>query len=216
VADDGTVEGDGQSSYVLALAYDLLPPPLRPTAFAKLVERVEEHDRHLTTGFLATPHLLDVLVGGGRADLAYAVLEQDTFPSWGYQLAMGATTTWERWDGIKPDGSLNDPGMNSFNHYAFGAVTAFLFGTVAGIRPAAPGYRHVVVAPVPGGSLERAEAEHHSPRGVIASAWRRTGGDGVTLDVGVPPATTATVRVPGGPTVEVGPGRHSFEGTVVA
>ena len=90
---------------------------------------------HLSTGFLGTPFLLNVLQDGGRADLAYKLLVQDSYPSWGYMLSRGGTTIWERWDGIRPDGSLQDAGMNSFNHYGLGSIGDWLYDEVGGLAP---------------------------------------------------------------------------------
>jgi alpha-L-rhamnosidase len=129
--------------------------------------------------------------------VAYALLTQQTYPSWLYPVTKGATTIWERWDGIKPDGSLQDAAMNSFNHYAYGAVGAWMYSVVAGIDldPAEPGYKHVVIRPQPGGGLTRAAASLKSMHGEIASAWSVDGGT-FALNVTVPANTHATVRIP--------------------
>ena len=132
----------------------------------------------------------------------------ETFPSWGYSIRHGATTIWERWDGWTEDARLPDAVMNSFNHYSLGSVGQWLYEYVAGIRAAAPGYEHVLIAPEPG-ELEWARAVYRSVRGPISSAWRREG-DELQLEVEIPANVTATVVVPGGEPVEVGPGRHAF------
>ena len=119
------------------------------------------------------------------------------YPSWLYPVTKGATTMWERWDGIKPDGSFQDPSMNSFNHYAYGAVGDWLYGTVAGLQPAAPGYERIRIAPRPGDTLTRARAFYESIRGRIGSSWQRTDGERFRLTVEIPPNTRATVRLPG-------------------
>jgi alpha-L-rhamnosidase len=195
VSADGTIKGDTQTGYVLALRFGLLPEELRARALQHLVDDIESRDWHLSTGFLGTPHLLPVLEQGGRADVAYRLLRQDSYPSWLYQVRMGATTVWERWDSIRPDGTFQDPGMNSFNHYGFGAVGDWMYRSLAGIRPAEPGYRKIEIRPVPGSGLAQASGSYDSPYGRIESGWRQ-GGGGYELNVAVPPNTTATVYVP--------------------
>lgn len=197
VDEDGRVGSGSQTGYVLALAFDLLPDDLRPLAARHLVEAIEARDWHLSTGFLGTPALLPVLADTGHLDVAYRLLLNDTFPSWGYQIARGATTMWERWDSIRPDGSFQDPGMNSFNHYAYGAVGDFLFQTVAGIAPdpEVPGFRASVIRPQPGGGLTAVAGTYESVHGPIRTAWHDQ--DGLfTLEVEIPANTTATVHVP--------------------
>ena len=125
------------------------------------------------------------------------LLERREYPSWLYPVTKGATTIWERWDGIKPDGSFQDPGMNSFNHYAYGAVGEWMYRVMAGIEidPAAPGYKHSLIQPQPGGSFTNVRASHDTPYGRLTSAWTIDGGR-FELKVDVPPNTTATVRLP--------------------
>ena len=194
---DGRHSGDTQTGYLLALDVDLLPDHLRPVAAQHLVENIVQHDWHLTTGFAGVGLLLPVLTDAGYLDVAYRLLLNDTFPSWGYPLQHGATTIWERWDGWTEQHGFQDPGMNSFNHYALGAVGDWLYRYVAGIDvdPQRPGFDHVVIHPWPGGGLTTATADYHSLRGAIASAWRIDGG-AFTLNVTIPPGTTATVHVP--------------------
>ena len=165
----------------------------------------------IQTGFVGTPIICDALVSTGHLDDAYALLEQTRCPSWLYPVTMGATTIWERWDSMLPDGSINPGDMTSFNHYALGAVVDFLHRVVAGLAPAAPGYRHVDVRPRPGGGLSSARASHLSPYGLIEVGWQISGGR-FTLDVVVPTGVTATVTLPaaGEPISEVGPGSHRF------
>ncbi|MCO6009829.1 glycoside hydrolase family 78 protein [Actinoallomurus purpureus] len=192
---DGTVGTGSQTAYVLALAFKLLPDDQVKPAADKLVAGVEAHDGHLTTGFVGTAELLPTLTATGHTDVAYRILGQKTFPSWGYEIDRGATTIWERWDGIKPDGTFNDPGMNSFNHYGLGAVGDWLYQTVGGIAPAAPGYQRTVIRPRPGGPLTSASARYRSGYGDIVTRWKQAGGR-FTLDVTVPVNTTAEVWVP--------------------
>ncbi|MGI5227564.1 family 78 glycoside hydrolase catalytic domain [Actinoallomurus sp. CA-142502] len=195
VKSDGTVGGGSQTAYVLALSDDLLPDAQVTPAADKLVANIAAHDGHLTTGFLGTEELLPTLTRTGHNDVAYRLLQQKTFPSWGYEIGRGATTIWERWDGIKPDGTFNDPGMNSFNHYGLGSVGDWMYQNIGGIAPASPGYRSVVIHPRPGGTLTKASATYRSDYGEIASRWSVSGGR-FTLDVTVPVNTTAEVWVP--------------------
>jgi alpha-L-rhamnosidase len=195
---DGTVGGGSQTAYVLALSDDLLPAAQVTPAADKLVANIAAHGGHLTTGFLGTGELLPTLTRTGHDDVAYRILEQTTFPSWGYQIAKGATTIWERWDGIKTDGTFNDPGMNSFNHYGLGSVGDWMYQNVGGIAPAAPGYRRVVIHPRQGGSLTWASARYRAAYGDITSHWSAAHGH-FSLDVTVPVGTAAEVWVPTGP-----------------
>lgn len=197
VAPDGRIRGNTQTVYVLALKMDLLSPEHRAAAIEYLAQDILARDGHLSTGFVGTAYLMPTLSDNGRTDLAYRLLLNDTFPSWGYTIKHGATTIWERWDGWTAEHGFQDPGMNSFNHYAFGAVGDWLYGTVAGIRadPERPGYERVIIRPEPGGGLTHAEAEIDTIRGRVASAWRIATGR-LTLRVTVPANTRATVHVP--------------------
>ncbi len=194
----GRVGSSTQTAYALALQFDLLPDSLLATAGARLAADVHAHDMHLTTGFLGTPNLLDALTNTGHLDVAYGLLLQRTYPSWLYPITRGATTMWERWDGIEPDGTFEDPSMNSFNHYAFGAVGDWMYRTIGGIDvdPAAPGYAHSFIAPRPGGGLTSARISIATRYGMLASSWRLEGGT-FTLDVTVPPNSWSTVTLPG-------------------
>jgi alpha-L-rhamnosidase len=196
VAADGTVGSNTQTGYVLALAFELLPEPSRQAAADKLVAKVAATGGHLSVGFLGVENLLPVLADHGHADTAYEILLQPDFPGWGYMQSRGATTVWERWDGIRPDGSFNDPGMNSFNHYGLGSVGDFLYRQVAGLGPASPGYGSLLIAPKPGGGLTSASATYETPYGGARSDWSTSDGR-LTLRVTVPTGTWATVRVPG-------------------
>ncbi|WP_262286788.1 family 78 glycoside hydrolase catalytic domain [Micromonospora sp. MA102] len=198
VSADGTVQGDSQTGYVLAIGMNLLPAPLRAKAADKLVANVRRHDWHLSTGFLGTPDLLPALSDTGHLDVAYRLLLNDTYPSWGYEIARGATTVWERWNSIMPDGSFGDVSMNSFNHYAYGAVGDWMYQTVAGIQPdsANPGYSHLTFAPQPGGGLTSARASYRSAQGTIGSDWSLDARGDMQLRLTVPANTTATVRIP--------------------
>jgi alpha-L-rhamnosidase len=197
VTPNGRLASNTQTAYVLALAFDLLPESLRAQAAGRLAADVESFGNHLTTGFLGTPYLCRTLSDTGHLDVAYALLLQKTYPSWLYPVTRGATTIWERWDGIRPDGSMQDAGMNSFNHYAYGAIGAWMYSVVAGLDldPAEPGYKHVLIQPQPGGGLTKASASLRSMHGEIASSWTIDGGV-FALDVTVPPNTHATIRLP--------------------
>ena len=197
VSPAGRVGSNSQTSYVLALHFDLLPEALRPSAAQRLAEVVRKANYQLTTGFVGTPYLCHVLSRFGHTDEAYELLNQESYPSWLYPVKKGATTIWERWDGIKPDGTFQDAGMNSFNHYAYGAIGEWLYRTVAGIDldPAHPGYKHILFQPKPGGGLTSVQASLDTPYGLAASAWE-LGDDGLSLKITVPPNTQATVRLP--------------------
>lgn len=195
VAADGTVGSGSQTGYVLALAFGLLPASRVQPAADKLAARVAAAGGHLSVGFLGVENLLPVLAAHGYADVAYQVLLQPDFPGWGYMIGHGATTVWERWDGIKPDGSFNDPGMNSFNHYGLGSVGDFLYRSVGGLSPASPGYASLLVAPRPGGGLTSAKSAYETPYGTAVSDWSISGGK-LTLRVTVPVGSSATVKVP--------------------
>lgn len=194
---NGHLVSGTQTAYVLALDFDLLPVALRKQAAERLVENIHLYGDHLTTGFLGTPHLCEVLTRFGYSDVAYTLLMQKTYPSWLYPVTKGATTIWERWDGIKPDGSFENPEMNSFNHYAYGAIGEWLYRTVAGIAPdpASPGFKMIKIAPIPGGGLTSASAEERTMEGTVRSSWRLRNGQ-LTVDVTIPPNTRAEVLLP--------------------
>jgi len=196
VTETGRVGEGTQTAYVLALDFDLLPDQLRPVAAKRLAQDVRER-KHLTTGFLGTPYLCHVLSRFGYLDEAYLLLNREDYPSWLYPVKQGATTIWERWDGQKPDGTFQDKGMNSFNHYAYGAVGDWMYEVVAGIDldPAAPGYKHILIQPQPGGSLTRARASHASMYGRVESGWEIKDQQFV-LTIEIPANTRATVRLP--------------------
>lgn len=211
VTSGGRVGPNSQTAYVLALHFDLLPEATRPLAAARLAEILESNHYHLTTGFVGTPYLCHVLSRYGQTAAAYELLNQESFPSWLYPVKKGATTIWERWDGIKPDGSFQDAGMNSFNHYAYGAIGEWLYRVVAGIEtdPAAPGYQHILFQPQPGGGLTHAKATLKSPYGLVESAWEVTT-DNFRLRVTVPPNACATVHVPAQQLDQVSEGGQSL------
>ncbi|MPY58734.1 Bacterial alpha-L-rhamnosidase [Streptomyces spongiae] len=195
VSADGRVKGDTQTAYVLALSMNLLPDASRKAAADRLVALIEARDWHLSTGFLGTPRLLPVLTDTGHTDVAYRLLRQRSFPSWGYQIDRGSTTMWERWDSIRPDGSFQDTAMNSFNHYAYGSVGEWMYANIAGIAAGRPGYREIVIRPRPGGEVTSARATFTSVYGPVSTRWRQQAGR-FTLTCAVPPNTTAEVWIP--------------------
>jgi alpha-L-rhamnosidase len=197
VTADGLVSGNTQTSYVLALHFDLVPTALRPKLVEELVRDIRKRGNKLSTGFVGTPYLLHVLSREGRLDVAYELLMQKQWPSWLYAVTQGATTIWERWDGWTKDKGFQDAGMNSFNHYAYGAVGDWLYRVVAGIEidPAHPGYSQFLLQPKPGGPLTSAKATHLSPHGLISSAWEMSAKRFV-WEVVVPPNARASVTFP--------------------
>ena len=202
-----------QTAYLLALEFDLVPSNLRKKAADHLVEQVHAADDHLRTGFLGTPYLARVLGDTGHADLAYTVLFQETYPSWFYPINQGATTMWERWNSYSHKNGFGDATMNSFNHYAYGAIGQWMVERIAGLAPdpAHPGYKHFFVHPTPGTPLDWARAELETPYGLASSSWKKTGGK-LEMEVVVPPNTTATIVFPNGRRPETVPaGSHRFE-----
>jgi len=198
VTPGGLVAGQTQTCYVLALHFDLLPESLREAALAELVRDIEKRGMKLSSGFVGTSYLPHVLTRFGKTDIAYALLAQEEWPSWLYAVTQGATTIWERWDGWTHDKGFQDKAMNSFNHYAYGAIGEWLYRTVAGlgVDPAKPGYKHLVIRPLPGGKLTHAEAELRTMYGIAKSGWRIKGKK-LRMEVVVPPNTTAAVHIPG-------------------
>jgi len=203
VSTNGTIRSDTQTVYALALRFGLLPDTLRAAAASLLDAGVTRHGGHLSTGFVGVSHLLPALTSGGNLDRAYQLLNNDTFPSWGYEIAKGATTIWERWDGIQANGQFQDPTMNSFNHYSFGSVGEWMYATIAGIEldEASPGYKRFTVRPLPGGGLTSAKGSLDSIHGTIVSDWA-VNGNAITLTVTVPVNTSATVYLPYGTNVQ--------------
>ncbi|MBE9600765.1 glycoside hydrolase family 78 protein [Pedobacter sp. MC2016-24] len=218
---NGRLVSSTQTAYVLALQFNLLPEAFRTSAADRLVADIKSYGNHLTTGFLGTPYLCHVLSSYGYEDVAYDLLMQESYPSWLYPVKMGATTIWERWDGIKPNGSFQTPDMNSYNHYAYGAIGDWMYRNVAGIQsdPDAPGYKKMMIQPKPGGGLNSARAELNTPYGWVVSSWKIENGL-FKLDVQIPVNTRATVTLPhplksdvhgNSRSVEIGSGSYHFE-----
>ena len=193
----GRIAGDTQTGYVVALHMGLLPSEMRAAAAAHLVDNIRRHDWHLTTGFIGVGYLCPVLTEAGYVDVAYRLLLNETFPSWGYSIRHGATTIWERWDGWTEERGFQAVEMNSFNHYSLGSIGEWLYRYVAGIDvdPERPGFGHIIIRPRPGGGLTHASATYRSIVGLIASAWRLEG-PVLFLHVTIPANATATVYVP--------------------
>ncbi|MGA6161241.1 family 78 glycoside hydrolase catalytic domain [Amycolatopsis magusensis] len=232
---DGVVSGGSQTAYALALGMNLVPAELRAKVADRFVEKIDSRGGALTTGFLGTPWLLPALSGSDRFDRAYGLLMRQEYPSWGYEVKMGATTMWERWNSINPDGSFGDPAMNSFNHYAYGAVGQWMYQHIGGISALEPGYHRSRIAPRPGGGLTSGAGSFDSAYGPVKSSWSNDSG-GFRLSVDVPVNTTAEVEIPaasasavtGGEaglassyadgvlTVTVGSGHHEFQAPRIA
>jgi len=211
--ESGIVQSDCATVYALALHFGLLDGPDRVRAAARLAELVRAADFRATTGFGGTPYVAWALSENGYAHDAYRLLLQDECPSWLYQVAMGATTMWERWDSVLPDGSLNDPIMTSLNHYAFGAVCDWIYQVMAGIRPAEPGYQRILLQPEPGPGIHWVQAAYDSVVGRIEIEWRLDG-DEFCLRATLPDGVPADVVLPDGARHLVSGGTHDWRATI--
>jgi alpha-L-rhamnosidase len=194
---NGRLVSGTQTAYVLALNFDMLPDSLRSQAAQRLVDNIKSYGNHLTTGFLGTPYLCHVLTRFGHDDVAYKLLLQDTYPSWLYPVKMGATTIWERWDGQKPDSSFENPGMNSFNHYSYGAIGDWMYRRMVGLDTYEDGvgYKHIKIQPHIGGGFTSANAKLETYYGQLSNEWK-INNDEITMNVEVPGNTIADVFVP--------------------
>ncbi|HEY7052844.1 MAG TPA: family 78 glycoside hydrolase catalytic domain [Mycobacterium sp.] len=211
VSADGKVSSDCPTVYALAIVFDLLPDDLRTKAGDRLAELAAANDYRIGTGFAGTPFVLDALATTGHVDTAYRLLLEKGCPSWLYPVTMGATTVWERWDSMLPDGTINPGEMTSFNHYALGAVADWMHRIIGGIAPLEPGYRRVLVAPRPGGDLTWARASLQTHRGRVAVQWQQDEA-GLHVSIDVPDGVTAVVRLAGAEEMEFGGGRHTIDG----
>ncbi|TDD65279.1 alpha-L-rhamnosidase [Jiangella aurantiaca] len=207
VLPDGRMTSDAQTAYALGLRFDLIPDELRAAAGRRVGELVRAEGNRIATGFVGTPLVSDALTDAGELDTAYDLLLQRDCPSWLYPVTHGATTIWERWDSLLPDGTVNPGTMTSFNHYALGAVADWLHRVVAGLAPAEPGYRRVRFRPRPGGGLTFARARHRSPYGEVSIEWRVEAG-ALVVATQLPVGTTGSLELPDGVTVALAPGRH--------
>lgn len=219
---NGNIRREFQTAYVCPLYFGMTKDGETKKYAANLARLVEEAGNHLTTGFLGTPYLLFALSDNGYAEKAYDVLFQDTCPSWLYEVKAGGTTVWERWDALRPDGTVNlgegaiegsnsayAGGMVSFNHYANGAVGDWLYRRVAGIEPLIAGYKKIKIAPVPGGRLTWVKCEKETPYGFVCSEWT-VENDIFTLNVKIPFNATASIIMPDGEIIETGSGNFSY------
>ena len=202
VTPNGRIASDTQATYAVAICLSILHPHQLPRAGARLAELVRKNAFRIATGFAGTPFLCEALAATGHLQVAYAALLETGCPSWLYPVTMGATTVWERWDSLLPDGSVNPGEMTSFNHYAFGAVARFLYERVAGLQRLEPGWTRCRVEPAVGAEFTSAEAEHVTPRGRVSCRWktRRVDGEGglevMELSVSVPYDTTVEIVMP--------------------
>ncbi|TXI80054.1 MAG: alpha-L-rhamnosidase, partial [Cupriavidus sp.] len=193
---DGHLTVSTQTAAVLALYFGLVPDEWKEAVLADLLhDVVVVRNIHLSTGFLGTPYLAHVLSANGRTDVAYALLNQKTYPSWLFPVTQGATTIWERWNSWTHESGFATAGTNSFNHYAFGAIVDWFYGVICGIKPLAPGFSEVLIAPQPGGKISHARAVFDSPVGRIISGWKRNG-DRLSMEVVVPANTRAEIEFP--------------------
>lgn len=214
VSHNGRLSSHTQTAYTIALKFNLLDEEQKLNAVDYLEQNIVKRKIHLSTGFLGTPYLCKVLSDNGKTNLAYQLLTQETYPSWLYPITKGATTIWEHWDGIRPDNSLEDPYMNSYNHYAYGAIGDWMYSVVAGIQEVEenPGYKHIILKPKPNKLLSYAKASYKSVYGLIKSSWK-TDGANIKLEVTVPTNTTATLHFPFSKKspLELGSGNYVFE-----
>ncbi|NUP73066.1 MAG: family 78 glycoside hydrolase catalytic domain [Sinomonas sp.] len=213
---DGVIESDCTTVYALAIAFGILDEADREFAGRRLAELVEASGYRISTGFAGTPFVTDALTATGHLDDAYRLLLQTENPSWLYPVTMGATTIWERWDSMLPDGTINPGQMTSFNHYALGAVVDWLHRTVGGLAPLEPGYRRLLIAPRPGGDLEWAHTSLETPHGLASVRWELTEEDAVRVAITIPEGTEAVLRLPGTEDELLGAGHHERQGAAHA
>jgi len=212
VAADGQIKGNTQAGYVFALHMDLLDGDIKQKAAEHLVKNIKSKNWHLSTGFLGVGYLLPVLTEAGYSEVAYRLLTNDTYPSWGYSIKNGATTIWERWNSYTQENGFGDAGMNSFNHYSLGSVGEWMFRYAAGIEadPEQPGFKHIIIQPTPGGEFSHVNGEYKSIYGSIKSRWEQEG-TAFKLNVTIPVNTTATVYIPAIDNSSVSEGGHRIE-----
>jgi alpha-L-rhamnosidase len=211
VTPGGRLVSGTQTAYVLALRFNMLPEEMRDQAAARLAANIRSYG-HLTTGFLGTPYLCHVLSDFGYTDLAYDLLLRKKYPSWLYPVTMGATTIWERWDGQKPDGTFQTPGMNSFNHYAYGAIGDWMYRVMAGLDTFedGPGYKHSMIRPNIDGRFSFVSASLDTYYGMLSSSWKIQGTT-LIMEVEIPANTTSTVFIPAPDAASVNEGGRPLE-----
>ncbi|KAI1048988.1 hypothetical protein LB506_004565 [Fusarium annulatum] len=218
VSPSGRLVSDTQTAYSLAICFKLLNKDQLSRAGSRLAEIVRRNAFRIGTGFAGTPFVCEALTLTGHSNVAYSMLLNEKCPSWLYAISMGATTTWERWDSMLPDGSINPGEMTSFNHYAYGAIAKFMVERLAGLQRLEAGWKRSRVQPVVGGDFTWASASHLTPYGKVSSSWRIEGDDTekqvLRVDVEVPPSTTMEVVLPSENSAQktevVGPGKWSF------
>ena len=208
VRPEGIIHSDAETPYALAIVFGLLDPEDEQLAGKRLADLVAESGYHIRTGFAGTPFITHALTQTGHLEAAYRLLLQTECPSWLYPVTMGATTIWERWDSMLPDGTINPGQMTSFNHYAFGAVAYWMHQIIGGIAPLEPGYSRVLIAPQPRGDIRWARSSLDSRHGKISVSWSQDHDGPIELDVAVPDGVTALVQLPGTPAQELGRGQH--------
>ena len=211
VTASGRLVSETQTACVLMLYFDLIKPEFRERVLSKLELNIGAHHNHLTTGFVGTPYLCHCLTENGKHDLAEAVFLKEDFPGWFYAVKKGATTIWERWNSILPDGSFDQSGMNSLNHYAYGAIGSWMYERIAGIRPLEPGYQKILIEPKLTHGMTEVKGRYESVYGAIESAWSCRDGK-ITVDIVIPPNTSAVIRLPEkAEAIHVGSGSYHYE-----
>jgi alpha-L-rhamnosidase len=211
VSADGTIFSDCTTVYTLAITFGLLAERTEQLAGKRLSQLVAESGFRISTGFAGTPFITDALTKTGHLDSAYALLMQRECPSWLYPVTMGATTVWERWDAMLPDGTINPGEMTSFNHYALGAVVDWMHRVVGGIAPLEPGYSRVLIAPRPGGGLSWAKTSLDTPHGPVRVSWRTDDDGALTVETELPAGVTGVLSLDGEPDTELGAGSHTAQ-----
>ncbi len=214
VRPEGVIHSDAETPYALAIVFGLLDPEDEQLAGKRLAELVATSGYVIQTGFAGTPFITHALTKTGHLDTAYQLLLQTKCPSWLYSVTMGATTIWERWDSMLPDGTINPGQMTSFNHYAFGAVAYWMHQIIGGIAPLEPGYSRVLIAPQPGGGIQWARSSLETRHGKISVSWSRDDDGPIELDIAVPEGVTALVQLPGMQEQELGGGQHRLSTSV--
>ncbi|MBO5301188.1 MAG: family 78 glycoside hydrolase catalytic domain, partial [Peptococcaceae bacterium] len=209
VTPNGRLTDDTQTAYVLALHFDLVEN--RERAIQRLAELIRMNDNKLTTGFVGTPYICHALSDNGQAELAYSLVLQTEYPSWLYSVRQGATTIWEHWDGIKPDGTFWSTDMNSYNHYAYGSIVDWMYTKAAGIQyeESEPGYKKILFHPIPDKRFGFTEASLETVYGTVKSGWKYEK-DKIHFTFTVPHNTTAVFEAPDGKRTELGSGTHHF------